>query len=80
MEPLLPLLKPRHKLYSGSLPIWSSAALNCILIALNTGMRWNHVPTRLVFDPRATCWSQLHHWQQALVREKLHALLLDKLR
>jgi transposase len=43
-------------------------------------MRWNHLPTQLGFGSGATCWRRLHDWQQAGVWDKLHALLLERLR
>ncbi|UXU85830.1 IS5 family transposase [Burkholderia sp. S-53] len=80
IEPLLPPPKPRRKRYPGRLPVSDRAALNGILLVLKTGMRWNHLPTGLGFGSGATCWRRLHDWQQAGVWDKLHGLLLDKLR
>ncbi len=80
IEPLLRPPKPRRKRYPGRLPVTDRAALNGILLVLKIGMRWNHLPTRLGFGSRATCWRRLHDWQQARVWDKLHGLLLDKLR
>ncbi|MGF6547299.1 transposase [Paraburkholderia youngii] len=80
IEPLLPPPKPRRKRYPGRLPVSDRAALNGILLVLKTGMRWNHLPTRLGFGSGATCWRRLHDWQQAGGWDKLHGLLLDKLR
>jgi transposase len=80
IEPLLPLPKPRRKRYPGRLPVSDRAAFNGILFVLKTGMRWNHLPTRLGFGSGATCWRRLRDWQQAGVWDKLHRLLLDKLR
>src|SRR5471032_2435842 len=80
IEPLLPPPKPRRQRYPGRLPVSDRAALNGILLVLKTGMRWNHLPTRLGFGSGATCWRRLHDWQQAGLWEKLHRLLLDKLR
>jgi transposase len=54
--------------------------LNGILFVLKTGLRWNHLPTILGFGSGATCWRRLHDWQKAGVWDKLHELLLDKLR
>jgi transposase len=80
IEPLLPPRKPRRKRYPGRLPVSDRAALNGILLVLKTGMRWNHLPTQLGFGSGATCWRRLHDWQQAGVWDKLHALLLERLR
>ena len=80
IEPLLPPPKPRRTRYPGRLPVSDRAALNGIVFVLKTGMRWNHLPTQLGFGSGATCWRRLHDWQQAGVWDRLHVLLLDKLR
>lgn len=56
------------------------AALNGVLFVLRTGIRWNHLPTALEFGSGATCWRRLDALQLAGVWNRLHALLLDKLR
>jgi transposase len=47
---------------------------------LKTGLRWNHLPTVLGFGSGATCWRRLNDWRKAGVWDRLHELLLDKLR
>ncbi|MCO8350772.1 IS5 family transposase [Burkholderia multivorans] len=80
IEPLLPPPKPRRKDQPGRPRVSDRAALNGILFVMKTGTRWNHLPTRLGFGSGATCWRRLHDWQKAGVWDRLHALLLDKLR
>ncbi len=80
IEPLLPVVKPRAKSDPGRPRVPDRVALNGILFVLKTGIRWNHLPTRLGFGSGATCWRRLDHWQRAGVWDRLHDLLLDKLR
>jgi transposase len=80
IEPLLPPPKPRRKKHPGRPRVSDRAALNGILVVLRTGLRWNHLPTILGFGSGATCWRRLHAWQKAGVWDRLHELLLDKLR
>ncbi|WP_155643499.1 IS5 family transposase [Burkholderia cepacia] len=80
IEPLLPVVKPRAKSDPGRLRMSDRAALNGILFVLKTDIRWNHLPTRLGFGSGATWWRRLDDWQKAGVWERLHELLLDKLR
>jgi transposase len=80
IEPLLPQSRRRKREGRGRPRISDRAALNGILFVLRTGMRWNHLPTQLGFGSGATCWRRLNAWQKAGVWNRLHGLLLDKLR
>lgn len=80
IEPLLPRPKSRNRERRGRPRVSDRAVLNGILFVLRTGMRWNHLPTRLGFGSGATCWRRLNDWQTVGVWSKLHVLLLDKLR
>ncbi|WOD20389.1 IS5-like element ISRme6 family transposase [Paraburkholderia kirstenboschensis] len=80
IEPLLPPPKPRRKEHPGRPRVSDRAALNGILFVLKTGLRWNHLPTVLGFGSGATCWRRLNDWRNAGVWDRLHELLLDKLR
>ncbi|WP_155637957.1 IS5 family transposase [Burkholderia cepacia] len=80
IEPLLPPVTPRSKSDPGRPRVPDRAALNGILFVFKTGIRWNHLPTRLGFGSGATCWRRLNDWQKAGVWDQLHELLLDKLR
>jgi transposase len=80
IEPLLPQSRRRKREGRGRPRISDRAALNGILFVLRTGMRWNHLPTQLGFGSGATCWRRLNAWQKAGVWNRLHGMLLDKLR
>jgi transposase len=80
IELLLPPSKPRRKKNPGRLPVSDRAALNGILFVFKTGLRWNHLPTSLGFGSGATCWRRLRDWQTAGVWDRLHGLLLAKVR
>ena len=64
IEPLLPPEKPRREKHPGRLPISNRAALSGVLLVLKTGIRWNHLPTRLGVSSGATCWRRLRNWQE----------------
>jgi len=80
IEPLLPKPKRRSNERRGRARVSDRAALNGVLFVLRTGMRWNHLPSAVGFGSGATCWRRLDAWRKAGVWNRLHALLLDKLR
>jgi transposase len=47
---------------------------------LTTGIAWQRLPQELGYGSGMTCWRRLHEWQQAGVFQRLHQLLLAKLR
>jgi transposase len=47
---------------------------------LHTGIAWMHLPQELGYGSGYTCWRRLDEWQQAGVWDRLHALLLTRLR
>ena len=55
-------------------------ALQGILFVLHTGIAWRHLPLELGFGSGSTCYRRLDEWQRAGVWERLHALLLARLR
>ncbi len=55
-------------------------ALCGILFVLHTGIQWEYLPQELGFGSGMTCWRRLAAWNEAGVWEKLHQLLLNKLR
>lgn len=79
VEPLLPRRERRFR-YPGRKRLPDREALQGILFVLHTGIAWRHLPLELGFGSGATCWRRLDEWQQAGVWEKLHGLLLDRLR
>jgi transposase len=54
--------------------------LSGILFVLKTGIGWEHLPQEMGCGSGMTCWRRLHEWQQAGVWQRLHELLLAKLR
>src|SRR4029453_12850717 len=55
-------------------------ALEGVLFVLHTGISWPHLPLELGFGSGVTCWRRLDEWQKAGVWERLHELLLARLR
>ncbi|WP_186124652.1 IS5 family transposase [Burkholderia gladioli] len=80
IEPLLPPSKPRRVKYPGRKPIADRAALTGILFVLKTGIRWSDLPSEMGCGSGVSCWRRLRDWQQAGVWDRLHAVLLAKLR
>ncbi|KVU63119.1 transposase [Burkholderia cepacia] len=74
IEPLLPPAKPRRFRYPGRKPVADRAALTGILFVLKSGIRWNELPAEM------GCGSGMRDWQQAGVWDRLHEILLAKLR
>jgi transposase len=79
VEPLLPKKERRFR-YPGRKRLPDRLALQGILFVLHTGIAWTHLPQELCFGSGVTCWRRLEEWQQAGVWERLHALLLSRLR
>jgi transposase len=78
-EPLLPVRERRFR-YPGRRRLDDRLALQGILFVLHTGIAWQHLPAELGFGSGVTCWRRLDEWQRAGVWERLHALLLARLR
>ena len=78
-EPLLPRRERRFR-YPGRKRLDDRLALQGILFVLHTGIAWTHLPVELGFGSGVTCWRRLDEWQRAGVWEKLHAVLLSRLR
>ncbi len=79
VEPLLPKRERRFR-YPGRKRLPDREALCGILFVLHTGISWTHLPLELGFGSGITCWRRLDEWQRAGVWERLHGLLLDRLR
>src|SRR6059058_4997007 len=79
VEPLLPVKERRFR-YPGRKRLPDREALQGILFVLHTGISWPHLPLELGFGSGVTCWRRMDEWQKACVWERLHALLLTKLR
>src|SRR6476660_8031594 len=79
LERLLPRVERRFR-YAGRKRLSDREALQGILFVLHTGIAWRHLPLELSFGSGSTCYRRLDEWQRAGVWERLHALLLARLR
>jgi transposase len=79
IEPLRPP-QPRRYRYPGRRRLDDRQVLNGILFVLTTGIAWQRLPQELGFGSGMTCWRRLRDWQQAGVWQRLHELLLARLR
>ena len=78
IEPLLPPQRPKPK--GGRPPVPDRAALTGIVFVLRAGLPWEMLPQEMGCGSGMTCWRRLRDWQSAGIWEKLHCLLLDRLR
>ena len=74
IEPLLPPAKPRRWRYPGRKPLTDRQVLTGILFVLKSGIPWEMLPKEMGCGSGMSCWRRLRDWQ------KLHELLLAKLR
>jgi transposase len=79
IEPLLPSRERRFR-YPGRRRLPDRQCLQGILYVLHTGIPWHDLPPELGLGSGVTCWRRLEEWQLAGVWERLHRLLLTKLR
>jgi transposase len=79
VEPLLPAKERRFR-YPGRRRLPDRQCLSGILFVLHTGIPWQDLPAELGFGSGVTCWRRLEEWHQAGVWDRLHRLLLRKLR
>ena len=79
VEPLVPRRERRFR-YPGRKRLGDREALQGILFVLHTGIAWRHLPLELGFGSGATCYRRMDEWQEAGVWERLHGVLLDRLR
>ena len=79
VEPLLPTRERRFR-YPGRKRLPDRECLSGILFVLHTGIPWQDLPPELGFGSGVTCWRRLEEWHQAGVWDRLHRLLLRKLR
>ena len=80
IEPLLPAPRRRRKRYPGRRSIANRLALTGILYVLRSGVPWNMLPKEMGCGSGMTCWRRLRVWQSRGVWQRVHELLLKKLR
>ncbi|QCP54114.1 IS5 family transposase [Trinickia violacea] len=80
IEPLLPPPKPRRSRYPGRKPLDNRAVLTGILFILQSGLRWDMLPREMGCGSGMSCWRRLRDWQEAGVWDRLHEVLLARLR
>ena len=79
VEPLIPKVERRYR-FPGRRRIEDRKVLTGILFVLRTGIPWEYLPQEMGCGSGMTCWRRLKEWQEAGVWERLHELLLAKLR
>ena len=79
IEPLIPV-KPRRTRNPGRKPVPNRACFAGILFVLKTGIPWEMLPQEMGCGSGMTCWRRLRDWKAAGVWQKIHEILLDKLR
>jgi transposase len=78
IEPLLPRWAPSPK--GGQPPVSDRACLTGILFILKTGLPWEDLPYEMNCGCGMTCWRRLRDWQADGTWDKIHKVLLDRLR
>lgn len=79
VEPLIPKVERRRR-YPGRKRIPDRQVLAGILFVLRTGIPWEHLPQEMGCGSGVTCWRRLKQWHEQGVWQRLHELLLAKLR
>jgi transposase len=80
IEPLLPPAKPRRRRYPGRKPLDRRKLVTGILFVLKTGIPWEDLPQEMGCGSGMSCWRYLNACQKAGVWDKVHKVLLDRLR
>jgi transposase len=78
IEPLLPKWTPSPK--GGQPPVPDRNVLTGILFVLKTGIPWEDLPCEMNCGCGMTCWRRLRDWQADGTWDRIHKVLLDKLR
>ena len=79
IRPLLPAPLP-HKSPAGRKRLDDRKALTGVLFILQTGLPWEMLPQEMGCGSGMTCWRRARDWQKAGVWDKLHRILLARLR
>ena len=80
VEPLLPAPKKRRFRFPGRKRVDPRRSLTGILFVLKTGIQWEDLPREMGCGSGITCWRRLRDWQESGVWERLHRVLLERLR
>lgn len=80
IEPVLPKPKPRRFRHPGRKPLDRRQVLTGILFVLRSGIPWEMLPQEMGCGSGMSCWRYLRAWQEAGVWERIHEVLLAKLR
>lgn len=80
IEPLLPASKRRRKRHPGRKPLEDRKLLSGILFVLKSGIPWQMLPQEMGCGSGMSCWRRLQAWQEAGVWDRLHRVLLNRLR
>lgn len=78
IEPLLPKRPPKPK--GGRPPVPDRDVLTGIVFVLKTGIPWEALPQEMGCGCDMTCWRRLEYWQAAGVWDRVHGVLLERLR
>jgi transposase len=78
IEPRLPKWTPSPK--GGQPPVSDRNVLTGILFVLKTGIPWEDLPCEMNCGCGMTCWRRLRDWQTDGTWDKIHKVLLDRLR
>jgi len=78
IEPILPPWEPSPK--GGHPRLDDRRALTGILFVLTTGIPWEDLPREMGCGCGMTCWRRLRDWQAAGIWDRIHKVLLDRLR
>ena len=78
IEPILP--KHPYVPGVGKPRVSDRVCLTGILFVLKTGIPWEYLPLEMGCGSGMTCWRRLRDWQRRGVWQRLHDLLLNKLR
>src|SRR5512135_210242 len=78
IEPILPKWTPSPK--GGQPRLDDRKALTGILFVLKTGIPWEDLPREMGCGCGMTCWRRLRDWQAHGIWDKIHQILLDRLR
>jgi len=78
IEPRVPKRPPRPK--GGRPPLDDRKALTGIIFILKTGIPWEYLPQEMGCGCGMTCWRRLLEWFLDGTWQKIHTLLLGRLR